>query len=91
MDDLERYIEKRKARDPEFADGFEIGYEQFRIGVILRAAREDAGLTQDDLAQKLHTKKSAISRIENHAEDIRLSTLEKFAEAIGKRLTLKIA
>jgi ribosome-binding protein aMBF1 (putative translation factor) len=91
MDDLEKYIEKRKARDPEFADGFEIGYEQFKIGVILRAAREDAGLTQDDLAEKLHTKKSAISRIENHAEDIRLSTLEKFAEAIGKRLTLEIA
>ena len=91
MDDLERYIEKRKKRDPEFADGFEIGYEQFKIGVILRAAREDAGLTQDDLAEKRHTKKSAISRIENHAEDIRLSTLEKFAEAIGKRLTLKIA
>ena len=91
MDDLERYIEERKKRDLEFADGFEIGYEQFKIGVILRAAREDAGLTQDDLAEKLHTKKSAISRIENHAEDIRLSTLEKFAEAIGKRLTLKIA
>jgi HTH-type transcriptional regulator/antitoxin HipB len=91
MDDLERYIEERKKRDLEFADGFEIGYEQFKIGVILRAAREDAGLTQDDLAEKLHTHKSAISRIENHAEDIRLSTLEKFAEAIGKRLTLKIA
>ena len=91
MDDLEKYIEVRKARDPEFSDGFEIGYEQFKIGIILRAAREDAGLTQDDLAKRLHTKKSAISRIENHAEDIRLSTLEKFAEAIGKRLTLKIA
>ena len=91
MDDLERDIEARKARAPEFADGFEIGYEQFKIGVILRAAREEAGLTQDDIANRLHTKKSAISRIENHAEDIRLSTLEKFAEAIGKRLTLKIA
>jgi len=91
MDDLERYIEERKARGPEFADSFEIGYEQFKIGVVLRAAREEAGLTQDDLANRLHTKKSAISRIENHAEDIRLSTLEKFADAIGKRLTLKIA
>jgi ribosome-binding protein aMBF1 (putative translation factor) len=91
MDDLERYIEERKKRSVAFADGFEIGYEQFKIGVILRAAREEAGLTQDDLAERLQTKKSAISRIENHAEDIRLSTLEKFAEAIGKRLTLKIA
>ena len=91
MDDLERYVEERKKHSSEFADGFEIGYEQFKIGVILRAAREEAGLTQDDLAERLHTKKSAISRIENHAEDIRLSTLEKFADAIGKRLSLKIA
>ena len=91
MDDLERYIEERKQRSAEFAGGFEVGYEQFRIGTMLRAAREEAGLTQEDLAERLHTRKSAISRIENHAEDIRLSTLEKFAAAIGKRLTLKIA
>ena len=91
MDDLEKYIEKRKQRSHAFADGFETGYEQFKIGVMLRTAREEAGLTQDELAGRLRTKKSAISRIENHAEDIRLSTLEKFAEAIGKRLSLRIA
>ena len=91
MDDLEKYIEKRKKRAPAFADGFETGYEQFKIGVMLRAAREEAGITQDEIAGRLRTKKSAISRIENHAEDIRLSTLGKFAEAIGKRLRLKIA
>ena len=91
MDDLEKYIEKRKKRSPVFADGFETGYEQFKIGVMLRAAREEAGITQDEIAGRLRTKKSAISRIENHAEDIRLSTLEKFAGAIGKRLSLKIA
>ena len=91
MDDLEKYIEKRKKNSLAFADGFETGYEQFKIGVMLRTAREQAGLSQDELAGRLRTKKSAISRIENHAEDIRLSTLEKFAEAIGKRLSLKIA
>jgi ribosome-binding protein aMBF1 (putative translation factor) len=91
MDDLEKYVEKRKKRSPVFAYGFETGYEQFKIGVMLRTAREEAGLSQDELAGRLRTKKSAISRIENHAEDIRLSTLEKFAEAIGKRLSLKIA
>jgi len=91
MDDLEKYILKRKKLSSKFADGFEVGYEQFKIGVMLRVAREEAGLTQDDVADRLNTKKSAISRIENHAEDIRLSTLEKFAEAVGKRLTLKIA
>ena len=91
MDDLEKYVELRKRRSRAFSNGFETGYDQFKIGVMLRAAREEAGLTQDDIAKRLSTKKSAISRIENHAEDIRLSTLEKFAEAIGKRLSLKIA
>ncbi len=91
MDDLEKYVELRKKRSRAFATGFETGYDQFKIGVMLRAAREEAGFTQDDIAKRLSTKKSAISRIENHAEDIRLSTLEKFAGAIGKRLSLKIA
>lgn len=91
MDDLEKYINKRKRRSPAFDTGFESGYEQFKIGVMLRAAREEAGLTQEDVAARLKTKKSAISRIENHAEDICLSTLEKFAEALGKRLKLQIA
>lgn len=91
MDDLEKYIEKRKKRSRRFAEGFEAGYEQFKVGLLLRNAREEAGLTQDEVARRLRTKKSAISRIENHAEDIRLSTLERFAEALGKRLSLKIA
>jgi len=91
MSDLKNYIKARKAHDPEFAKNFDSGYEKFKIGVMLKQARLDAGVTQDELASRLHTKKTAISRIENHAEDIKLSTIEKFAEAVGKRLTLKIA
>jgi len=91
MSDLQKYIQKRKLRDPEFAKNFDSGYEQFKIGVLLKQARQDAGFTQEEVAARLQTKKTAISRIENHAEDIKLSTLERFAEAIGKRLTLKIA
>lgn len=91
MSDLQKYIKARKARDSEFAEGFDVGYKQFKIGVMLKQARLDAGITQEELASRLHTKKTAISRIENHAEDIKLSTLERFAEAIGKQLTLKIS
>lgn len=91
MSDLKKYISARKHRDEGFAIGFDEGYEQFRIGAALRQARESAGLTQEELATRLHTKKTAISRIENHAEDIRLSTLEKVASALGKRLEVKIA
>jgi ribosome-binding protein aMBF1 (putative translation factor) len=91
MSDLKKYIENRKARDEEFAKDFDSGYEQFKIGVLLKQAREESGLTQEELALRLNTKKSAISRIENHAEDIKLSTLEKFANALGKRLRLEVA
>lgn len=91
MSDLKKYISKRKIRDKKFAKGFDGGYEQFKIGVVLRQARESAGLTQEELARRLKTKKTAISRIENHAEDIKLSTLERVAAALGKRLQVSIA
>jgi HTH-type transcriptional regulator / antitoxin HipB len=91
MDDLDKYITKRKARSEDFAKDFDAGYEEFKIGVVLRQVREQAGITQEKLAQKLHTKKSAISRIENHAEDIRLSTLRDMAKALGKQLVVHLA
>ena len=91
MSDLQKYITKRKASDREFANNFDSGYEEFKIGVMLKMAREEAGLTQEQLAEKLNTKKSAISRIENHANDIKLSTLENFAQALGKKLNIEVA
>ena len=91
MDDLDRFIEKRKKESPEFAEGFDEGYENFKIGVLFKVSREQAGMTQEEVARKLGTKKSAISRIENHAEDIRLSTLRKYAKALGKQMKLEIS
>ena len=91
MDDLERYIEKRKNQSSGLAVSFELGYENFKIGILLKKAREEAGVTQEELARLLKTKKSAISRIENHSEDIRLSTLKNYLEALGKKLQLHIS
>jgi HTH-type transcriptional regulator / antitoxin HipB len=91
MSDLKKYIKKRKKTDAVFALDFDEGYENFKLGVLLKQARENAGVTQEEVAQKLNTKKSAISRIENHAEDIRLSTLRKYAEALGKQIRLEVA
>ena len=90
MSDLKKYVKKRKVKDVTFAEGYESGYSDLKLGVMLRKARENAGFTQEELAKKLKTKKSAISRIENHAEDIRLSTLEKVAVALGKTLKLSM-
>lgn len=91
MSDLKKYIQKRKKNDRTFALNYEKGYEEFKIGEILRQAREKAGLTQEELASRVGTQKTAISRIENHAEDIKLSTLEKVAAALGKNIRIAIS
>jgi len=90
MDDLEKYIESRKRKSKKFARSFDRGYADFKIGAILKLAREESGLTQEEVARKLKTKKTAISRIENHAEDIKLSTIERFAHAVGKEIKLQV-
>lgn len=86
VSDLKLYIKKRKVRDKTFAKNYDEGYAEFKIGAMLRELRTEAGLTQEELALELHTKKSAISRIENQAEDIRLSTLFKIAKILGKNV-----
>jgi len=90
MSDLTKYAEARAARDPEFADELESGYTDFKVGALLRQAREKTGLTQEQVAERLETKKSAISRIESSAGSIRFSTLERYARAIGWQLALEL-
>lgn len=90
MSDLKQYLTDRKAADKDFAEGYDVGYQAFKFGVLLKEARKNAGLTQDELALKLRTQKSAISRIENHSDDVKLSTLERFATALGKKLEIRL-
>jgi ribosome-binding protein aMBF1 (putative translation factor) len=90
MDDLEQYIQDRKERDPVFAEGFENGYKEFLVGVLLKEAREKAGVTQSELADAIHTTKSVISRLENKAHDARISTLRKVAQALGMELVIEL-
>lgn len=70
---------------------FEIKAKAFAIGEIIRDARKEAHLTQQQLAERTGTKKSFISRIENGHSDIQLSTLYKLLEiGLGKRVNLTI-
>jgi DNA-binding XRE family transcriptional regulator len=70
---------------------FEIKAKAFAIGEILRDARKEAHMTQEELAQKTGTRKSFISRIENGHSDIQLSTLYRLVEiGFGKRVKLTI-
>ena len=90
MDDLTKYINKRKSKNDFILSTFDEGYENFKIGVLLKQTRIECGLTQEEVATIIKTKKSAISRIENHAENISLLTLEKFASALGKQIKITL-
>jgi HTH-type transcriptional regulator / antitoxin HipB len=66
-------------------------FEAFRLGALLEEARIKMGMTQEELAEKCGTNKSYISRIENNASDIRLSTLMKIVQqGLGGHLKLTL-
>jgi len=69
----------------------EKGYENFKIGVLLQEARIKKGMTQQELADKVGTTKSYISKIENNVKEARISTLQKIVElGFGGQLELSI-
>lgn len=70
-------------------DEFEEKAQYFVISEVLKEARKEANMTQEQLAEKVGTKKSYISRLENGKCDIQLSTLYKIFEfGLGKRVNL---
>ena len=72
-------------------DKYEEGFEAFKIGALIQEARKQKNLTQGELALKVGTTKNYISRIENNASDIRLSTLMRIIrEGLGGHLTLTL-
>ena len=72
-------------------DELEAGYEEFKVGFMIREARLKSGLTQQELADKVGTTKSYISKLENNIKEARISTLRKIVEfGLGGSLELKI-
>uniref|UniRef100_Q3AQT1 Transcriptional regulator, XRE family n=1 Tax=Chlorobium chlorochromatii (strain CaD3) TaxID=340177 RepID=Q3AQT1_CHLCH len=70
---------------------YEQEFEAFKIGVLIQEARKKQHLTQEQLAEKVGTTKNYISRIENNASDIRLSTLMRIiSEGLGGHLKLSV-
>ncbi len=79
------------ARGTQERERFEEGFEAFKLGVMLQELRKGSGMTQQELAEKCGTTKTYISRIENNASDIRLSTLMRiFRDGFNKHLKLSI-
>jgi len=78
-------------RGTEKREKFQEEFEAFRLGVLIQEARKSKNLTQQELAEKVGTTKSYISRIENNASDIRLSTLMRIIrEGLGGSLKLSL-
>jgi DNA-binding XRE family transcriptional regulator len=71
-------------------DLFDIECDAFIIGERLKDERLKAGLTQEQLASKIGTKKSFISRVERGHTDIQLSTLVKLFNGLGRRVNVRV-
>lgn len=89
-DDLDLLIAELRDEAPALMADFEARVEAEKFGWQLQLARKDAGLTQAQVAARMGTRKSAISRMEQHAADIRLSTLQRYADALGCSLMLEL-
>ncbi|RLD42487.1 MAG: transcriptional regulator [Bacteroidetes bacterium] len=75
----------------EKRDELDSGFENFKLGTMLHEARLEKGMTQAELAEKVGTTKSYISKIENNIKEVRLSTLQKIVQfGLGGKLDLSI-
>jgi ribosome-binding protein aMBF1 (putative translation factor) len=89
---LEQFKDKNYGkRGTKKRDELDAGYDDFKIGALIHEARLERGLTQEELAEKVGTTKSYISKIENNIKEVRLSTLQKIVElGLGGHLQLNI-
>jgi DNA-binding XRE family transcriptional regulator len=89
---LDRFVEEQYGkRGITEREKFEKGYEVFKLGVLLRQARLERGLTQAQLAERVGTNKDYISKVENNIKEVRFSTLQHIVEyGLGCKLELAI-
>ena len=77
-------------KDPAFRAEYERLKPEFVLALALINAREKAGLTQSEVAQRMGTTQSVVARIESAQNPPNLKTLERYAEAVGRRIEIKL-
>ena len=89
---LSEFIDKKvDKRGTKKRDKFESDYEVFRLGVLIQQARQEKGLTQEQVAELSGTNKSYISKLEKDLKDVRFSTLQRIiTEGLGGHLEISI-
>lgn len=69
---------------------FELSCDTFILGEKLKAERLRVGITQQELADRIGTKKSFISRVENGRTDVQISTLSRIFQGLGRRVAISL-
>ncbi len=89
---LSEFIDKKVGKKgTKKRDEFESDYEAFRLGVLIQQARQEKGLTQEQVAELSGTNKSYISKLEKDLKDVRFSTLQRIiTEGLGGHLEISI-
>ncbi len=77
-------------KSPSFRAEYERLEPEFALALALIKARTKAGMTQADVAKKMRTTQSVIARIESGRNPPNLKTLERYANAVGRRIELKL-
>jgi DNA-binding XRE family transcriptional regulator len=75
-------------RDPEFRAEYDALAEEFEIAEALIRARSQTNLTQDQIAERMGTSRTAVVRLESGRGNPSLKTLRRYAEATGTKLSL---
>ena len=85
MNDLEKLERKLRKQIKDFDKKYSAAKIRLEFAIQIANEREKAGLSQKDLALKLKTTQSVISRIENGKQNISLDMLQNIANALGKK------
>lgn len=90
-DFLDEIVDERSERNPEFANVVEVAFRRRELLRELAAKREKLGLSQTLVAARMGTSQSAVARLEAGEVDAKLSTVERFAAALGQKIEWRVA
>lgn len=88
-DDLGAYLDEA-LKDPEFRAAWEDGHARDGLIDSLVNARRDQGISQSEVARRMKVRQPTVSQMENEGSDPRLSTVQRYARAIGKTIKFEV-
>jgi ribosome-binding protein aMBF1 (putative translation factor) len=83
-------LETKLLADPEVRAEFEALAPEYAIARVLIEARARAGLSQSEVAERMRTTQSVVARLESGRSAPNIRTVERYAKAVGGRLSLRI-